>query len=151
VPLLVPTIVTAVLASAGAVGAQPTNRPDPPGVNPAAVAAAQERAVERLAALRLPVFCGAGRLSDVALTFDDGPGPYTASLLKLLRRWHASATFFLVGDRLADWPDIAPREASFGALGDHTWSHARLPRLRYDAASWEISAARRAIEAAGGR
>ena len=114
----------------------------------AALAAAQERAVERLAALRRPVFCGGGRLPDVALTFDDGPSPYTPSLLRLLRRSGAGATFFLVGDRLADWPDAAASEARIGSVGDHTWSHPRLPRLRYDAAAWEIIAGRHAVEAA---
>ena len=117
----------------------------------AALAVAQERAVERLAALRLPVFCGGGRLPDVALTFDDGPSPYTLSFLRLLRRRGASATFFLVGDRLADWPDAAAREARLGGVGDHTWSHPRLPRLRYTAAAWEITAGRRVIEAASRR
>jgi peptidoglycan/xylan/chitin deacetylase (PgdA/CDA1 family) len=149
--LLAPTILSAALASAAVAGAAPSNRPDPPGLNAAAVAAAQERVIERLAALRLPVFCGAGRVADVALTFDDGPSPYTLPLLRLLRSADAPATFFLVGDRLVDWPDAAPREAPVAALGDHTWSHARLPRLHYQAAAWEITAGRRAIEDAGGR
>jgi peptidoglycan/xylan/chitin deacetylase (PgdA/CDA1 family) len=117
----------------------------------AARALAQERAVERLALLDRPVFCAAGRLPDVALTFDDGPSPYTLPLLRLLRRARASATFFLVGDRLRDWPDVARREARLGAVGDHTWSHRRLPSLRYAAAAWEISAGRRASEASSGR
>jgi peptidoglycan/xylan/chitin deacetylase (PgdA/CDA1 family) len=104
--------------------------------------------VERLAALRLPVFCAGGRVPDVALTFDDGPSPYTLPLLRLLRRSGAGATFFLVGDRLADWPDAAASEARLGSVGDHTWSHPRLSRLRYNAAAWEIIAGRRAIEAA---
>jgi peptidoglycan/xylan/chitin deacetylase (PgdA/CDA1 family) len=119
-------------------------------LSPTALAAAQERAVERLAALRLPVFCGGGRLPNVALTFDDGPSPYTSSLLHLLRQRGAGATFFLVGDRLADWPRAAASEARLGSVGDHTWSHPRLPRLRYDDAAWEIIAGRRAVEAASG-
>ena len=104
--------------------------------------------MKRLAALRLPVFCGGGRLPEVALTFDDGPSPYTHSLLRLLQRRGAGATFFLVGDRLADWPDAAASEARLGSVGDHTWSHARLPQRHYDAAVWEILAGRKAIEAA---
>jgi peptidoglycan/xylan/chitin deacetylase (PgdA/CDA1 family) len=116
-------------------------------LSPTALAAAQDRAVERFAALRLPLFCGGGRLPDVALTFDDGPSPYTLPLLKLLQHRSAGATFFLVGDRLADWPDAAAREARLGIVGDHTWSHPRLRRLRYDAAAWEIIAGRRAVEA----
>lgn len=150
--LLASAMLAVLVASAGGVRAELGRLPvRPRSLSPAAVALAQERALERLAALRLPVFCGAGRLPDVALTFDDGPSPYTLPLLRLLRRSGASATFFLVGDRLADWPDAAPREARLGAIGDHTWSHPRLPMLRYDAAAWEITVGRRAIEAASGR
>ena len=147
VRVLVSASLAALLVSAGSVRASSLRRPiDSRLISPTALAAAQERAVERLAAFRLPVFCGGGRLPEVALTFDDGPSPYTSSLLRLLRQRNASATFFLVGDRLADWPGIAASEARQGSIGDHTWSHARLPRLRYDAAAWEIIAGRRAIE-----
>jgi peptidoglycan/xylan/chitin deacetylase (PgdA/CDA1 family) len=150
--LLAPTLLAALITGAGAVRAEPERVPvGDRSLSPAALALAQERAVERLAGHRRPVFCGAGRLPDVALTFDDGPSPYTVPLLELLRHAHASATFFLVADRLADWPDLASREARLGAVGDHTWSHPRLPSLRYDAAAWEITAARRAIAAASGR
>jgi peptidoglycan-N-acetylglucosamine deacetylase len=149
VRLLVSSLLAALLVSAGSVRAGPVRRPiDSRLLSPTARAAAQERAVERLAALRLPVFCGGGRLPDVALTFDDGPSPYTLSLLRLLQRRGAGATFFLVGARLADWPGAAANEARLGSVGDHTWSHPRLPRLRYDAAAWEIIAGRRAIAAA---
>jgi peptidoglycan/xylan/chitin deacetylase (PgdA/CDA1 family) len=145
-------LLVALLAGAGAVRAEPDRLPvGDRSLRPAALALAQEQAVERLVAFRRPVFCGAGRLPDVALTFDDGPSPYTLPLLQLLRRARASATFFLVGDRLADWPDLASREARLGAVGDHTWSHPRLPSLRYDAAAWEITAGRRAIAAASRR
>jgi peptidoglycan/xylan/chitin deacetylase (PgdA/CDA1 family) len=150
--LLAPVLLVALLAGAGAVRAEPDRLPvGDRSLRPAALALAQEQAVERLVAFRRPVFCGAGRLPDVALTFDDGPSPYTLPLLQLLRRARASATFFLVGDRLADWPDLASREARLGAVGDHTWSHPRLPSLRYDAAAWEITAGRRAIAAASRR
>jgi peptidoglycan/xylan/chitin deacetylase (PgdA/CDA1 family) len=149
--LLAPIFVTALLAGAGGAGAQSDRQPDPPGLTPAAVAVAQDLAVERLATRHARVFCGAGRIPAVALTFDDGPSPYTRRLLRLLRSSEASATFFLVGDRLADWPDVAPDEARLGALGDHTWSHRRLPRLRYRAAAWEITAGRRAIKTADPR
>jgi peptidoglycan-N-acetylglucosamine deacetylase len=151
VRLLAASVLAALLVSAGSVRANPLRRPIGSRIlNPTALAAAQERAVERLAALGLPVFCGGGRLPNVALTFDDGPSPYTASLLRLLRHSGAGATFFLVGNRLVDWPGAAASEARLGSVGDHTWSHPRLPGLRYDAAAWEIVAGRRAAEAASG-
>ena len=150
--LVVLSVLAALFVSAGSIRAEPLRRPVGSRLlSRAALAAAQERAVERLAALRLPIFCGGGRLPDVALTFDDGPSPYTPSLIRQLRRRGAGATFFLVGDRLADWPDAAATEARLGSVGDHTWSHPRLRRLRYDAAAWEIIAGRRAVEAASRR
>ena len=38
-----------------------------------------------------PIYCGGGNGPYVALTFDDGSGPYTAQLLDLLRRAHDEA------------------------------------------------------------
>lgn len=64
----------------------------------------------------------------VALTFDDGPQPdTTARLLDGLRRRGASATFFLVGERAASYPDLVRRMKAEGhQVGSHTWSHTRL-------------------------
>lgn len=76
-----------------------------------------------------PVYCGGGTRPWVALTFDDGPGPWTTELAASLRRVHARATFFLVGSRVATWPDGARADADAGVLGNHTWTHAHLPRL----------------------
>jgi peptidoglycan-N-acetylglucosamine deacetylase len=92
---------------------------------------AQHRAVAQVLARRAIVSCGGGRGDAVALTFDDGPGPYTARILDLLRRNGAHATFFLVGNRLAYWPGVAHEEARLGGVGNHTWSHAHLTRLRH--------------------
>ena len=64
-----------------------------------------------------------------ALTFDDGPGPWTEQLLAALRRRHAPATFFLVGNRIPLWFSSALAEAAYGALGNHTWSHPQLTEL----------------------
>ena len=111
----------------------------------AAVAAAQQRAVTRLAAPGVPVFCGASHGNELALTFDDGPGPYTAKVLALLRRFHAQATFFLVGNRIRFWPRLPIAEAGLGAVGDHTWSHADITRLPRGAARAEIERGRIAI------
>jgi peptidoglycan-N-acetylglucosamine deacetylase len=77
-----------------------------------------------------PVYCGGDKGRLVALTFDDGPGPWTLPLVAALRRAHVRATFFLVGNRIAFWPQGARAAARAGVLGNHTWSHLRLPRLR---------------------
>ena len=41
------------------------------------------------------------RRREVALTFDDGPSPYTHDVLRVLNRMHARATFFVVGREVA--------------------------------------------------
>jgi peptidoglycan/xylan/chitin deacetylase (PgdA/CDA1 family) len=76
-----------------------------------------------------PIYCGGGHANVVALTFDDGPGPYTERLLELLRRAGAHATFFVIGNRLQYWPDVPHAESQLGAVGNHTWSHARLTQM----------------------
>lgn len=64
----------------------------------------------------------------VALTFDDGPRRSTTTrLLDGLRERGASATFFLVGERLAGNEDLVRRmEAEGHQVGNHTWDHVRL-------------------------
>ncbi|HJX44092.1 MAG TPA: polysaccharide deacetylase family protein, partial [Geodermatophilus sp.] len=67
-------------------------------------------------------------LACVALTFDDGPGPYTALLLDELRAAGVRATFFVVGRAAAARPDLVREAVADGhAVGNHTWSHPRLP------------------------
>jgi peptidoglycan/xylan/chitin deacetylase (PgdA/CDA1 family) len=97
-----------------------------------------------------PLYCGGTRRPLVALTFDDGPGPHTGALLDLLRRRHAQATFFLVGDRIRYWPQLAAREAKVGVVGNHTWSHALLPGLRPRRVAAQIDEATAAITRATG-
>lgn len=66
----------------------------------------------------------------VALTFDDGPGPTTATILGILERAKVRATFFNIGEQLADRAPALRREVRDGdALGNHTWSHANLLTL----------------------
>ena len=61
----------------------------------------------------------------VALTFDDGPDPvYTPRLLDLLREKDVKATFFVIGKRADQYPEIVRRAWAEGHLvGNHTWSH----------------------------
>lgn len=66
----------------------------------------------------------------VALTFDDGPGPYTAQLLRTLKAADAKATFFLLGSQVKLYPQLAAAEARDGMeIGNHTWDHPQLSRL----------------------
>ena len=64
----------------------------------------------------------------VALTFDDGPNPVdTPKLLDLLREKNVKATFFVVGKRADQYPEIVRRAWAEGHLiANHTWSHRHL-------------------------
>lgn len=66
----------------------------------------------------------------VALTFDDGPGPHTDRLLRVLTDADAKATFFLVGEKVAADPLAAARINQAGMeIGNHTWSHPDLTTI----------------------
>src|SRR5208282_1800294 len=62
---------------------------------------------------------------NLALTFDDGPDPVdTPRLLDLLREKNVKATFFVVGKRADQYPEIVRRAWAEGHLiANHTWSH----------------------------
>jgi len=98
----------------------------------------QTAAVRRLAALGLPLYCAGRRGDMVALTFDDGPGPYTNLAIRKLERHGARATFFLVGRNLGLVPGAVRRERKLGAVGDHTWTHPLLTQLTPASAESEI-------------
>lgn len=66
----------------------------------------------------------------IALTFDDGPGPYTTKLLGYLSAKQAPATFYMLGQQVEVYPKVAKRVAAGGhQIGVHTWSHRQLTRL----------------------
>jgi peptidoglycan-N-acetylglucosamine deacetylase len=71
-----------------------------------------------------------GRRSErlAALTFDDGPDPrHTTRVLDILVREQVTASFFLIGRRATEAPEVARRIADEGHdLGNHTWSHRSL-------------------------
>jgi len=64
----------------------------------------------------------------VSLTFDDGPNPiYTAQILDILKEKGVKASFFVVGENVAKYPEIAKRIVSEGHdIGNHTHSHGKL-------------------------
>jgi peptidoglycan/xylan/chitin deacetylase (PgdA/CDA1 family) len=67
---------------------------------------------------------------ELALTFDDGPGPYTLRLLSVLRHMHTPATFFEVGVGLQYFHAGTSAITRLGyPIGDHTWSHPNLAQL----------------------
>jgi peptidoglycan/xylan/chitin deacetylase (PgdA/CDA1 family) len=88
------------------------------------------RAVARISRRTPYVVSGGGERREIALTFDDGPGPYTPRVLAVLRRLHVPATFFTVGFMVPDFARALHGELRMGAvIGDHTETHAPLARL----------------------
>jgi len=61
----------------------------------------------------------------VALTFDDGPDPQnTPQILDILKREHATATFFLIGIEAQKYSGLARRIYDEGhTIGNHTFTH----------------------------
>lgn len=60
----------------------------------------------------------------IALTFDDGPGPYTPQVLDILDRYRVQGTFFLIGRNIERHPDIPPLIVAKGnVIGNHSYSH----------------------------
>ncbi len=73
---------------------------------------------------------GGTRGRDIALTFDDGPGPYTPAVLNILEREHVPATFFVIGVELRYFSESTSREIRDGfVIGDHTETHPEMAKL----------------------
>ena len=74
------------------------------------------------------------RVACVALTFDDGPDRDTTPvILSALEQAHVPATFFLIGNRVANDADLVQRMyQDHDDIGDHSWSHADLTKLPPD-------------------
>ena len=61
----------------------------------------------------------------IALSFDDGPGPKnTAQILEILKKNNIKATFFMIGQMVKYFPQVAKEVATDGhVIGNHTWHH----------------------------
>jgi peptidoglycan/xylan/chitin deacetylase (PgdA/CDA1 family) len=85
---------------------------------------------------------GAPKLSEVALTFDDGPTPYySPAIISYLERTHTPATFFVLGQYAKAYPYLVQREAADGfAIGIHSWSHPDMTTLSPAQRAWQLVA-----------
>ena len=101
---------------------------------------------------------------ELYLTFDDGPSrSATAAILETLDRERVPAAFFMVGEHVRRFPDLARAvagaaggagRAGAGAaheIGNHTDHHVKLHRLGPRRIAAELAAGHRAIEDATGR
>ncbi len=91
--------------------------------------------------------------STIALTFDDGPDPqWTPAILDVLARHHAHATFFVIGSRVDEYPDLTRRIVAGGhQLGVHTFTHTELAAVPRWRRQLEVTLAQNAIASATGR
>jgi len=71
------------------------------------------------------VTCVSTRQKVVALTFDDGPHPtFTPEILAALDKYGVKATFFMIGRRMEQYPQLVRQVLARGhAIGNHTYTH----------------------------
>ena len=92
--------------------------------------AAQNAAIDHTLAYTPYVRIAGSQHREVALTFDDGPGPYTPEILAVLEHEYTPATFFEVGvsdQYFHQWTSEIVRDGY--TIGDHTFSHAPMSHL----------------------
>lgn len=89
----------------------------------------------------------------VALTFDDGPhGTLTPKLLDILRVQGVRATFFVLGENVERYPDIARRIVAEGhEIANHSWDHPSLPRVSAERLDRELRRTTEIIEKTTGQ
>ncbi len=105
---------------------------------------------EHILAYTSYISLGSPRKREVALTFDDGPSPYTPKILAVLRREHAVATFFEIGREVRSYPHYTAALVRAGMeVGDHTESHRALGDLPAGGQRAEIDGGAATITRAG--
>ncbi|KAJ3075421.1 chitin deacetylase [Podochytrium sp. JEL0797] len=79
-------------------------------------------------------------------SFDDGPSPYTSTLVDYLTQIGAQVTFYTVGSEAIDYPSAMQYAFSAGnEIQLHTWSHQDLPTLSDDEIVAELTYAAKAM------
>ena len=88
----------------------------------------------------------------IATTFDDGPSAtLTPKLLDLLAAHHIKATFFVIGENVAEHPEIVERAAHEGhEIGNHSWSHPNFAKMSDEGVRRELRRTDDAIKSAIG-
>jgi peptidoglycan/xylan/chitin deacetylase (PgdA/CDA1 family) len=97
------------------------------------------------------VYRGPGTRRSIALTFDDGPSESTPDLLDYLGREGVTATFFQCGMNVKRLPHLAGQVAAAGhQIGNHSYSHPKLPFKSREFINWEFSETQQVIQAETG-
>src|SRR4029450_3278646 len=89
----------------------------------------------------------------IAMTFDDGPSAtLTPKLLDLLAAHHIKATFFVIGENVAEYPEIVARAAREGhEIASHSWSHPNLAKMSDESVRRQLRQTDDAIRNATGK
>ncbi|HEU5313803.1 MAG TPA: polysaccharide deacetylase family protein [Candidatus Udaeobacter sp.] len=89
----------------------------------------------------------------IAMTFDDGPSAtLTPKLLDLLAAHHIKATFFVIGENVAEHPEIVARAAREGhEIGNHSWSHPNFGKMSDESVRRQLQQTDDAIKTATGK
>lgn len=89
----------------------------------------------------------------IGLTFDDGPHPkLTPRLMEILKKENVQATFFMLGEQVEKFPEIAKAVADGGfEIGNHTYDHKDLTKMSADEIRKEIERTQALIENATGK
>jgi peptidoglycan-N-acetylglucosamine deacetylase len=88
---------------------------------------AEEKAIDHVLSYTPAITAGGSHGNELALTFDDGPGPYTQQLVGVLNRYGVKATFFAIGEEERYFSAGTVLELRSGdVVGDHTETHPML-------------------------
>jgi peptidoglycan-N-acetylglucosamine deacetylase len=90
----------------------------------------EEQAIDSVLTYTPAVVQGGTKGNELALTFDDGPGPYTQQLVRTLNALHVQATFFAIGEEERYFSDGTLLELRSGdPVEDHTETHPMMALL----------------------
>ncbi len=118
---------------------------------PARQRSAEEAAVNRVLSYTPAVTEGGHHGHELALTFDDGPGPYTLRFVHVLNSLHVHATFFAIGEEERWFSAGTLAELRFGdVVGDHTETHPPMAELSAHAQHEELFEQMLRIQLLGG-
>jgi peptidoglycan/xylan/chitin deacetylase (PgdA/CDA1 family) len=77
----------------------------------------------------------------VVLTFDDGPAPGATDLiLEVLKKHGITATFFMIGEKAARYPELVARVRAAGhqVIANHSWNHPNFHDVSAEAQADEV-------------
>lgn len=152
-------LIAAIGSKGGSGNAQPSStRAHVAKLTPSAAALAaqqsadEQKAINNVLSYTPAVTSGGSTGNEVALTFDDGPGPYTLRLVAELNKLKVHATFFAIGNQEQYFSEGTVAEINSGdVIGDHTETHPMMAQLSAHDQYNELFEQMAQIEATGGK